>query len=410
MSRPLRDTELSGLARGIVTAETTQRLNAAQLAKHQILVETVRRRAARTQSASTVATLTRAVELLTEIQSQDPHVVDELLALPQIGSWAVSCLEGMRRGERPDADYLAQLAAGAAFRVGRECGPPADRNGHTFFPGLGVRDGTRWTLIPHLRVRAGELALSVNLDAMDPYLGMYGRRTRPNPREWRDRLTVAWRILVHRHRSSARVLAVGVRTLVPLAGPTSGPPFSGTSGWTYGAVATSLPDDSLILAETLIHEFQHLTLGAVEDLVALTQAYDKRLWYAPWREDPRPLSALLQGCYAFLGVTEFWREERNAGPPEDRRRAEAAFARWRRATFDAARTLSAADGLTATGRAFATGIRERLEPWMTEPVSPAAERYAARAGAEHRARWEHAHGDGHANSRVGRISRASARG
>jgi hypothetical protein len=402
VNQPLSAADLSGLARGIVTPETVVRLNGAQLAKHQLLVETVRRRAAHTQPSATVATLTRAVELLAEIQGQYPAVVNELLALPQIGSWAISCLDRMRGGERLDAGYLARLAAVAAVRAGRKRDVPAAENGRTLFPGLGVQHGTRWTPIPRLRVRAGDLGLSVHLDATDPYLGMYGRRTRPNPPEWRDRLTGAWRVLVHRHRPAAQALAVGLKTLVPLAEPMSGPPLSAASGWAYGAVAASLPADSLILAEILVHEFQHLTLGAVEDLVALTRADDKRLWYAPWRDDPRPLSALLQGCYAFLGITEFWRAERNSGPPEHSRGAEAAFARWRRATLEAAQTLHDADGLTVTGRTFAAGIRERLEPWMAEKVSADAERYAARVCAEHRARWDRT------NANAG-VSRASAR-
>ena len=27
--------------------------------------------------------------------------------------------------------------------------------------------------------------------------------------------------------------------------------------------------------------------------------------YAPWRDDPRPISGLLQGIYAFVCITEF---------------------------------------------------------------------------------------------------------
>jgi len=385
------------LARGIITLDTVQRLNAAQLAKHQLLLEIVRRRAAGTEAEPTLG---RTVELLAEAQSRHSPVVNEWLALPQIGSWAISSLERMRRDERPDVDYLVKLATVVAFRTGGKEDLPADETDHRLFPGLGVLDGTRWTPIPHLRVCVDDLWLSMNLDAADPYLGMYGRRTRPDPRLWRDRLTEAWRILVHRHRPTARTLAAGVTTLVPLAEPASGPPLSATSGWAYGAVATSLPSDPLVLAEVLIHEFRHLTLGAVEDLATLTWSDDKRLWYAPWRDDPRPLSALLQGCYAFLAVTEFWRTERNLGPPEHSRRAEAAFARWRRATFEAAKTLSGADGLTTTGRTFAAGIRERLGPWMSEKVSTSAERYADRVYEEHRARWDRANTG---------VSRASAR-
>jgi hypothetical protein len=404
VSHPLSAADLSSLARGIVTSEIVHRLNAAQLAKHQLLLEAVRRKAAAAVPTPPSQTLINAIEELAELQSQQPSVVNELLALPQVGSWAIACLARLRGGERPDADYLADLAAVAALRTGRKSGLPADDADETPFPGRGVVRGTRWTPVPRLCVRVDDLSLSVRLDATDPYLAMYGRRTRPDLQAWRDRLTDAWRILVRRHGTTARALAAGVTTLVPLAEPPSGPPLSAASGWAYGAVAASLPADSPALAEILVHEFQHLTLGAVEDLVALTHAGDERLWYAPWRDDPRPLSALLQGCYAFLAITEFWRAERDAGPPEHRRRAEAAFARWRRATFEAAQTLTGADGLTATGRAFAVGIRDRLEPWMEEGVSADAERDAVRICEEHRARWDRANNDAGTG-----VSRASAR-
>jgi hypothetical protein len=40
---------------------------------------------------------------------------------------------------------------------------------------------------------------------------------------------------------------------------------------------------------------------------------DGQRYYAPWRADPRLASGLLQGTYAFLGVSGFWRCQRK--PP-----------------------------------------------------------------------------------------------
>jgi hypothetical protein len=37
---------------------------------------------------------------------------------------------------------------------------------------------------------------------------------------------------------------------------------------------------------------------------------DGHRYYVPWRDDPRPISGLLQGAYAYLGVTGFWRTRR----------------------------------------------------------------------------------------------------
>ncbi|MFC7484659.1 HEXXH motif-containing putative peptide modification protein [Luedemannella flava] len=61
------------------------------------------------------------------------------------------------------------------------------------------------------------------------------------------------------------------------------------------------------MALLLIHEQQHMTLGAVYDLVPLCVTNGEARHDAPWRLDPRPVPALLQGTFAHLGVTDFWR-------------------------------------------------------------------------------------------------------
>ena len=43
----------------------------------------------------------------------------------------------------------------------------------------------------------------------------------------------------------------------------------------------------MTLALLLMHEFQHVKLGAVLDLYDLFDPDDKRLYHAPWRKDPR---------------------------------------------------------------------------------------------------------------------------
>jgi HEXXH motif-containing protein len=46
-----------------------------------------------------------------------------------------------------------------------------------------------------------------------------------------------------------------------------------------------------------VHEVQHLKLAALLDIVTLTMPGEHDRYYAPWRDDPRPLSGLLQGTY-----------------------------------------------------------------------------------------------------------------
>jgi hypothetical protein len=135
----------------------------------------------------------------------------------------------------------------------------------------------------------------------------------------------------------------------------------------------------------LVHEFQHVVLGAVMDLCALADRRAGWLGYAPWRPDPRPAVALLQGCFAYLGVTGFWlRHSRlEYGRPD----AQAQFARWREACQEATMTLAASGRLTGRGATFVDGMQERLRDWGREPLDDTAARVARRANLEHRLSW-----------------------
>ncbi len=118
----------------------------------------------------------------------------------------------------------------------------------------------------------------------------------------------------------AQAVAQLVRVIVPLERPSEGE-RSSSSPETFGAIALSRPRNATSLAVTLIHELQHLKLSAVIDLVMLTRPDDGRRYYAPWRDDPRPVSGLLQGAYAYLGISGFGagtamspRRSTNSGP------------------------------------------------------------------------------------------------
>jgi hypothetical protein len=207
---------------------------------------------------------------------------------------------------------------------------------------------------------------------------------------WQQRLEAAWQILVRHDRKAASGLASVLTTLVPLTEPQSGDVISATSGWAWGAIAMNLPTDASLVAETLDHEFHHLVLAAVEDLVPLVGEDDHRLYYAPWRDDPRPASALFQGIYAHLGVARFWRQQRQAEPSPNQL-SELKFIRSCRAALNAGRTLDGANVLTITGRTLISGMLEQLSSWQCEPVSHAANSALAEIGLEHQLRWRITH-------------------
>jgi HEXXH motif-containing protein len=435
--------EIERLAAGSPSPATLHRLRQAALSKHKLLIEVIRRRSdqAHAPEASDAHTTDApkkdaagfgaALAVLDRVRASDPAVVDDLLGLPHVGGWAVDNLHPLMsepvgtpvtaRDER-DPGYLVALAMVAAIRAradfelsvrpgGRpvvlpglgELRPPGDADEVCLrsAPGGGavaiagdwrsaVPGGSAWTPVPRVRVEAGGVELDVALDGLDPYLARFGAPVlRPGPsdlEEWREALQEAWDLLVAADPGVAERVAGMLRVIVPLRAPSSGKPLSATSGWTPGAVALSLPGDPLTLAETLVHEAQHGVLGLVEDVARLVNPAVKVLCYAPWRDDPRPPGGLLHGCFAHLGVTGFWRRQRDVLRGRDADRAHFEFARWRQATLDAVRTLLDSGALTTTGARLALGMHEVLASWACEPVPADAQARADHANAAHRER------------------------
>jgi uncharacterized protein len=159
-------------------------------------------------------------------------------------------------------------------------------------------------------------------------------------------------------------LAVGLSSITPLAPQPAGADASATSRHAFGAIATVLPPTTARLALLLIHEFQHAKLGGLMDLVPLHDDSDNRLYPAPWRPDPRPLGALLQGAYAHLGVADFWRLHRfSAGSAAAAQSAQEHFSRWRAHTASVVDVLLRSSALTSDGRRFVTAMATTVESW-----------------------------------------------
>ncbi|MGH8571117.1 MAG: aKG-HExxH-type peptide beta-hydroxylase, partial [Gammaproteobacteria bacterium] len=206
-------------------------------------------------------------------------------------------------------------------------------------------DGVGWYGLQRL-TSTTTVPISVVLDDLDPYratpaMHATGRLTRAHCTEWRGLFAATWRLLCRDHHTWATQLADLLVALTPLQqqGPAHG--MSATARQAFGAVALTRPGEAQGFAASLCHELQHAKLNALLDLVELCEPPDGRLYYAPWRSDPRPLVAILHGTYAFLGVADFW-QRRSAVDDDPRARYE--FARVRSQVGQALDVLQAADG------------------------------------------------------------------
>jgi uncharacterized protein len=177
---------------------------------------------------------------------------------------------------------------------------------------------------------------------------------------WDQSFQDAWRVIQADYAAYAPALAAGLSVLMPLQPGPEGRDISAAARQAFGAVGVARPAGPVTLALLLIHEFQHVKLGAILDLYDLFDAADTRLYHAPWREDPRPFEGLLQGTYAHLAVSEFWRVRAQAETGTAAAEASQRYERWHAHTRDAIETLASSGSLTPLGARFVEHMRHSV--------------------------------------------------
>ncbi|MBV6702776.1 FxsB family radical SAM/SPASM domain protein [Kitasatospora aureofaciens] len=398
----LTPAQVDELARGYGSADTVAALTRSQLALTRAMLA-----AAWDASGQGRA---EAWSVLSALDGAAPAAVDAVLAHPYARAWAARCLAGdLGTGLGP----LAALAAAAAVRAGRgDAVAVPVRGGWLHLPTLGriavpdgeavvtgaadgftvrASDGTVHTALdePLRRIRLAG-GWTVALEDLDPLRDSHDhavsdRLSDTELLDWAGALREAWELLGRDLPRYAEGIRAGLATVTPLRPGPAGRDVSSAARQAFGAVGIAQPATAPTLALLLTHEFQHVKLGAVLDLMDLYDRNDDTLYFAPWRPDPRPLEGLLQGTYAHLAVTEYWGTRTLAydglpGEAADRARRE--FALWRRYTAEAIERLAESGSLTGTGVRFADGMRATVAPWLAVPLPAAAEQAAARARQE----------------------------
>jgi len=435
-NHPLPEAAFTELADGGGSPATMRRLGDAQRSKHLMLLHAIAEAAAGPGPGS--AAFRVGYEQLARIRDTAPGAAAWLLGLPHLGGWVHDTLIHLDQGTAADFGHFACLVAAAAIRTGL----PVDldvpvQDGRVRLPGLGsllvasekswVRlrsDGARvtagdefaaearrmvpddgtgagagvagWSGTRAIRAAGCGPAWTVLLETGDPYLDRYTlpmRTAMPTGEvaDWRERVSSAWQIVAGRHRWAAQPMADVISVIVPLTPRSDTDLVSATTPAAYGAIATSWPPDEVTLAETLVHEFQHVKLCGLLDLVPLTASGDQRV-YAPWRQDPRPAGGLLQGIYAHLGIVRFWQAQQHAETdPDGLLRAQVLFARWRPTIGETVQTLRETGSLTPAGVRFAERLRAQQQQLMSAPVPARAAQVAAEVALDHRLTWQLRH-------------------
>jgi HEXXH motif-containing protein len=362
------------------------------------------------------AGLRESFHALAEAQRHDPGALADLLGGPQVGAWAAQCLRLLSSGapepETPLWTHLAHLGAiavSAAVLAGHQVNVLVPvRSGAVYFPTLGrgfvpdpggvalaecvtestgiLLDGVpaiAWEPVRQLRTSTGGLPLNVQVDDVDPYWA-FGIPTSTRLSDdaletWRDHLNGAWQVLADRHAHRLDTIAAAVRCLVPVeqAGGFGG--VSASSADAPGAVALTAPANPTRLAATLIHESQHYRLATLHDLRPLYPP-SRRLYYSPWRNDPRPVSGVVHALMAFTGVADFWSREHTDAA------SELEYARHVR-QLRVAHDVAATSELTPLGAALVNALGDTIDALPLETGTEDVRRIADDLVATHRASW-----------------------
>ncbi|MEU4242927.1 HEXXH motif domain-containing protein [Actinoplanes sp. NPDC026619] len=366
--------QFDGLSAGYGTPDALGILRDGQLTKRKLLLATLIEKHGHGL----------AVDLLLRAEAAAPAVVGDVLRHPHLDGWATQAL---RTDE--DLGYLGLVAASAALQAGLdfEIAVPVT-DGQVYLPGLGAAavpgeetvvrgDGTvgpvriggpGWTATHVVEL---EPAFEILVEDQEPFRDVY--QWRPEPRldddaaaRFAGLLRDAWSILVDRHPRHADAMRVLLRMIVPLAKPAGGGNVSAASRQASGSIAVMIPRTAEELSLLMLHEFMHMKLDALRDLVDLHHVQAKGLFLAPWRMDPRPVGPLFQGIYAHAGVTDYWRKRRlTADAPAV---ADVEFAYWRQQNRLAIEALAQSGELTQLGDRFVAGLRQTLESWQQEHV------------------------------------------
>jgi HEXXH motif-containing protein len=339
------------------------------------------------ESASTPA-VQDARRVLIAAEKRAPDIVRDILLYPSVGTWLVRVIRKIRDivdddvPIRVDMGYLGSIAVAAAVRSGIDAKATAPVwGGRLNLPTVGQFDVAGddsphlvrlWTKDSAVHLDSGDgkwipldktqaLPLHVHrstargrtmrwtVDDTDPYREFAGmsspaRLTHDEFELWRRTLDQAWAILVDEHADYVPEVSAVAPVIVPAI--RVGGFVAASSSTAFGAIRAAMPDTPAAMAETLLHEIQHSKLNALLDLVPLQRSGPDRFCYAPWRRDPRPLSGLLHGIYAFVGVTEYW------------------YRRWRSNQDPANRT--AAFHFVLHGRQVREALREPRDSELTD--------------------------------------------
>ncbi|WP_433825490.1 aKG-HExxH-type peptide beta-hydroxylase [Actinoplanes sp. CA-015351] len=430
--------ELDEMASGPCGASSMRLLRNSQFSRNLLLLRHI------TDAAPASAARDDALSLIDAARAHDPGAASRVLSDPMISAWINRVIRRLHGSPEPSPDWRADLgqmtavAATVAAEAGVDGELPLEHRGETVtVPTRGVltvsgeadrpltlrvrshelivSDGNggivvppasdspdltdsptqRWHGLRRLSAPAGDALVTVTLDDLTPYRDVFhapatDRIDGEEFKRWRRLFTGAAGLLDrHAGNRTAEILQAS-RTVVPLRADGSGTLRSGTARHVFGAFGTTRPVSAAVMALTMVHEIQHSKLNAILELKPLFDSADPKLYFAPWRADPRPMWGLFHGVYAFLAAADVLNRMR--AEPAQEMAAEEQFARVRGQLRTAMNSLLSASSLTSAGYRFASVMDRNLRLLEDVSVSRQATDSANRTMDRTRDRWRERNG------------------
>jgi HEXXH motif-containing protein len=452
------------LARGDGSAEITRDFWVTEESRRLLLLSVlINEIAALPDALGPLAPIDTAKNVISEAQKVAPRATRDLIMNPGVGSGCAYALRRLRGGAQSSAPIFVDLgivhvlAFVAAARAGLTWSTRLPlRDGHAMLHTLGLahfpgtlasatveacteggrirlndgrhelvvpsdgsdsdQDTRRWWPLRRIEAGEGALRLSVAVDDLDPMrdLGDPISPARLDPAafaRWQRLIEDAWALLCRDYPSDAAAMAGGLTSIVPLKHLPGWDTRSASNGEAFGGVMVSEPPDATIMAVSLIHEYQHIKLGALLHLIPLTEPDDASLYYAPWRDDPRPLSGLIQGIYAFFGIARFWGVRLGTVHGDERALVAFEYVYALQQTCESIQIGLSASGLTEAGRTLLKVLGEQVDAWLANPlesIEPGIDRLSQITADSHRIGWRLRHfrpRDGEARALAERMMR-----
>jgi len=243
--------------------------------------------------------------------------------------------------------------------------------------------------IPHLNN-------GIELNAFDSDLRLGGRYdlnfeelTPTSTIKWLSTLEEAWFLIDSCSSLLASEIFMGVQSLVPVHSHAIDVHRSQTFREIPGLLVLSWMSDTSVIVEALVHEYHHHKLNALLNLdPIIVECSPEAIYYSPWRDDPRPLSGILQGIYVFQAVLEFGHKILKIDIPllQEKRLQQRVYAA-KQQLLTALKVLKTNAEFSLIGQALIEAIEENIERVEPEIAQTEKQLIDVRLK-EHQQKWE----------------------